>query len=96
MNMTHMDDSIFTEPSKFDPTRFDNQASIPPCSFIGFGAGPRMCPGYEFAKTEALVTIQYPLSGIDTNSIHVLAYVTFGSLLHSIYENIETSVFENN
>jgi hypothetical protein len=55
-----------------------------------------MCPGYEFAKTEALVTIQYPLSGIDTNSIHVLAYVTFGSLLHSIYENIETSVFENN
>ncbi|XP_002317588.2 cytochrome P450 716B1 [Populus trichocarpa] len=96
MNMTHMDDSIFTEPSKFDPTRFDNQASIPPYSFIGFGAGPRMCPGYEFAKTEALVTIQYPLSGIDTNSIHVLAYVTFGSLLHSIYENIETSVFENN
>jgi cytochrome P450 family 26 subfamily A len=57
-----MDDSIFTEPSKFDPTRFDNQASIPPYSFIGFGAGPRMCPGYEFAKTEALVTIHYPVT----------------------------------
>ncbi|KAJ6966728.1 hypothetical protein NC652_004319 [Populus alba x Populus x berolinensis] len=59
MNMTHMDDSIFTEPSKFDPTRFDNQASIPPYSFIAFGGGPRMCPGYEFAKIEALVTIHY-------------------------------------
>ncbi|KAG6794011.1 hypothetical protein POTOM_003244 [Populus tomentosa] len=55
MNMTHMDDSIFTEPSKFDPTRFDNQASIPPYSFIAFGGGPRMCPGYEFAKIEALM-----------------------------------------
>jgi hypothetical protein len=33
---------------------------------------------------------------IDTSIIHVLARVTFGSLLHSIYENIETSVFENN
>jgi cytochrome P450 family 26 subfamily A len=59
MNMTHMDDSIFTEPSKFDPTRFDNQSSIPPYSFIAFGGGPRMCPGYEFAKIEALVTIHY-------------------------------------
>lgn len=59
MNMTHMDDSIFTEPSKFDPTRFDNQASIPPYSFISFGGGPRMCPGYEFAKIEALVSIHY-------------------------------------
>nr|TKS14912.1 cytochrome P450 716B1-like [Populus alba] len=59
MNMTLMDDSIFTEPSKFNPTRFDNQASIPPYSFIAFGGGPRMCPGYEFAKIEALVTIHY-------------------------------------
>ncbi|KAE8125579.1 hypothetical protein FH972_020362 [Carpinus fangiana] len=33
MPMTHMDSNIFPEPSKFDPSRFENQASVPPCSF---------------------------------------------------------------
>ncbi|GAA0162734.1 hypothetical protein LIER_18764 [Lithospermum erythrorhizon] len=32
--MTHMDDDIFEEPSKFNPAQFENQASIPPyCSY---------------------------------------------------------------
>jgi cytochrome P450 len=57
--MTHMDNSIFPEPSKFDPSRFENQSSIPPYSFIAFGGGPRICPGYEFARLETLVTIHY-------------------------------------
>ncbi|KAG9146741.1 hypothetical protein Leryth_005068 [Lithospermum erythrorhizon] len=47
--MTHMDDDIFEEPSKFNPAQFENQASIPPYCYIPFGAGPRICPGYEFA-----------------------------------------------
>ncbi|KAM0876696.1 hypothetical protein ACQ4PT_035997 [Festuca glaucescens] len=48
---THMDPSIFPEPAKFDPSRFENLSSTtPPCSFIGFGTGPRICPGMEFAK----------------------------------------------
>lgn len=58
-SMTHMDESIFPEPSKLDPSRFDNPASVPPYCFIPFGAGPRICPGYDFAKTETLVTIHY-------------------------------------
>lgn len=57
--MTHMDDNIFHEPSKFDPKRFESQASLPPYTFVGFGAGPRVCPGYEFAKIETLITIHY-------------------------------------
>ncbi|KAJ7960752.1 Cytochrome P450 [Quillaja saponaria] len=57
--MTHMDSSIFPEPSKFNPSRFENQASVPPYSFIPFGGGPRMCPGYEFARTEILIAIHY-------------------------------------
>ncbi|KAJ7960750.1 Cytochrome P450 family protein [Quillaja saponaria] len=57
--MTHMDSSIFPEPSKFNPSRFENQASVPPYSFIPFGGGPRMCPGYEFARIETLITIHY-------------------------------------
>ncbi|XP_061370400.1 taxadiene 5-alpha hydroxylase-like [Gastrolobium bilobum] len=57
--MTHMDNSIFSEPSKFDPSRFENQASVPPYCFIPFGGGARMCPGYEFARVEILVAIHY-------------------------------------
>lgn len=59
MSMTHMDETIFPEPSKFDPSRFENPASIPPYCFIPFGGGPRICPGYDFAKIETLVTIHY-------------------------------------
>ncbi|KAI6687479.1 hypothetical protein NL676_024307 [Syzygium grande] len=58
-NMTHMDESIFPEPSKFDPARFENQKSVPPYSFIPFGGGPRICPGNEFARIETLVAIHY-------------------------------------
>ncbi|KAL5730814.1 hypothetical protein ACHQM5_003605 [Ranunculus cassubicifolius] len=58
-NMTHMDESIFPEPSKFDPKRFENTASIPPYCFVAFGGGSRICPGYEFAKIETLVAIHY-------------------------------------
>ncbi|KAM0904020.1 hypothetical protein ACQ4PT_018289 [Festuca glaucescens] len=57
---THMDPSIFPEPAKFDPSRFENLSSTtPPCSFIGFGTGPRICPGMEFAKVQILVTMHY-------------------------------------
>ncbi|KAG6756602.1 hypothetical protein POTOM_040037 [Populus tomentosa] len=59
INMTHMDSSIFPESSKFDPARFKNQASIPPYCFIPFGGGPRICPGYEFARIETLITIHH-------------------------------------
>ncbi|KAE8125582.1 hypothetical protein FH972_020365 [Carpinus fangiana] len=59
MPMTHMDSNIFPEPSKFDPSRFENKASVPPYSFVPFGGGPRICPGYEFTRIETLVTIHY-------------------------------------
>ncbi|KAI3986662.1 hypothetical protein MKX01_014200 [Papaver californicum] len=59
-SLTHMDESIFQEPWKFDPTRFENQSStVPPYCFVAFGGGPRMCPGYEFARLETLITIHH-------------------------------------
>ncbi|KAK1385120.1 taxadiene 5-alpha hydroxylase [Heracleum sosnowskyi] len=58
-NMTHMDSNIFEEPTKFEPSRFENQSSIPPYCFIPFGGGARVCPGYEFARIEILVAIHY-------------------------------------
>ncbi|KAI3680548.1 hypothetical protein L6452_35321 [Arctium lappa] len=54
-SMTHMDNSIFQNPTMFNPTRFEKNApSPPPFCFVAFGAGPRMCPGIEFAKMETL------------------------------------------
>ncbi|KAL6840611.1 hypothetical protein ACP4OV_029475 [Aristida adscensionis] len=58
---THMDPAIFHEPAKFDPSRFESQTSVaaPPCSFVAFGGGPRICVGMEFARIETLVTMHY-------------------------------------
>ncbi|KAI3716900.1 hypothetical protein L1987_68120 [Smallanthus sonchifolius] len=56
-SMTHMDDSIFQNPTMFDPTRFEKHASPPPFSYVAFGSGPRMCPGIEFAKMETLAMV---------------------------------------
>nr|XP_043617651.1 taxadiene 5-alpha hydroxylase-like [Erigeron canadensis] len=57
--VTHMDDSIFQNPTVFDPARFDKtiHPPPPPFSLVGFGGGARMCPGMEFAKMETLVLI---------------------------------------
>jgi cytochrome P450 len=56
-----MDASIYHEPAKFDPSRFENQSvsAAPPCSFVAFGGGPRICPGIEFSRMETLVTMHY-------------------------------------
>ncbi|CAI9270189.1 unnamed protein product [Lactuca saligna] len=58
-SMTHMDANIFPKPSHFDPSRFEEQTSTPPYSFVPFGGGPRLCPGGEFAKMETLTMIHY-------------------------------------
>ncbi|KAI5570085.1 hypothetical protein BDE02_11G002000 [Populus trichocarpa] len=57
--ITHMDECLFPNPSGFDPGHFDKQAPVPPYSFVAFGGGARICPGYEFARLETLITIHY-------------------------------------
>ncbi|KAH7568040.1 hypothetical protein JRO89_XS07G0221700 [Xanthoceras sorbifolium] len=53
----HHDPEIFPNPHKFDPSRFD--AHIKPFSFLGFGSGPRMCPGMNLAKLEISIFIHH-------------------------------------
>ncbi|CAK9133701.1 unnamed protein product [Ilex paraguariensis] len=57
---THMDNNIFEQPEKFDPSRFENPTkSVPPYTYIPFGAGPRICPGVEYARIEVLLIIHH-------------------------------------
>ncbi|XP_020198674.2 abscisic acid 8'-hydroxylase 3-like [Aegilops tauschii subsp. strangulata] len=49
----HHDVAVFADPERFDPDRFDG--SLKPYSFLGFGSGPRMCPGMSLAKLEICV-----------------------------------------
>nr|GMD51040.1 beta-amyrin 28-oxidase-like [Ipomoea batatas] len=51
---THKNPKYFTEPEKFDPSRFEGNGPAP-YTFVPFGGGPRMCPGKEFARLEVLV-----------------------------------------
>ncbi|XP_015170050.1 abscisic acid 8'-hydroxylase 1-like [Solanum tuberosum] len=53
----HRDPKIFPNPEKFDPSRFDDP--LKPFSFLGFGSGPRMCPGINLAKLEISVFLHH-------------------------------------
>ncbi|XP_060663347.1 probable cytochrome P450 308a1 isoform X1 [Drosophila nasuta] len=51
----HLDPAIYPQPLQFQPKRFLQQPQQFGCRFLGFGAGPRMCPGMRFglAQTKA-------------------------------------------
>ncbi|TYJ45698.1 hypothetical protein E1A91_A02G073900v1 [Gossypium mustelinum] len=51
----HHDPETFPDPEKFDPSRFD--APLKTFSYLGFGSGPRMCPGMNLAKLEICIFI---------------------------------------
>ncbi|GLJ26673.1 hypothetical protein SUGI_0519110 [Cryptomeria japonica] len=54
---SHRNPKIFKEPNKFDESHFDNQ--IPSYTFTPFGGGPRICPGYDFAKIETMIFLHH-------------------------------------
>ncbi|KAL8459241.1 hypothetical protein ACS0TY_036643 [Phlomoides rotata] len=61
--MTHMDESTFPDPNKFNPSRYEKLGAIPAHTFVAFGGGPRMCPGNEFARIETLTMMHYLVTG---------------------------------
>ncbi|XP_039015742.1 abscisic acid 8'-hydroxylase 3-like [Hibiscus syriacus] len=53
----HHDPETFPDPEKFDPSRFN--ATLKTFSYLGFGSGPRMCPGMNLAKLEICIFIHH-------------------------------------
>ena len=51
----HRHEKIWSEPDRFDPSRFEPEAAkvIDRFSYLPFGAGPRTCIGQNFAQMEA-------------------------------------------
>ena len=55
-----MDNNIFEDPNKIDPSRFDaSSKTFPRFTYVPIGAGPRICPGAEFARIESLLLIHH-------------------------------------
>ncbi|XP_037936329.1 probable cytochrome P450 308a1 [Teleopsis dalmanni] len=58
----HYDENLYPEPLKFQPDRFidANEKQRLGCMYLGFGEGPRMCPGTRLALAQSkagLVTL---------------------------------------
>lgn len=53
----HNDERYYPNPEVFDPERFsdENRRKIPPCAFMPFGEGPRLCIGNRFALMQLKV-----------------------------------------
>ncbi|KAH9296897.1 hypothetical protein KI387_028579 [Taxus chinensis] len=56
---THGKEEYFNEAEKFMPSRFEEGKYVAPYTFLPFGAGLRVCPGWEFAKTEILLFVHH-------------------------------------
>ncbi|KAE8657089.1 protein WEAK CHLOROPLAST MOVEMENT UNDER BLUE LIGHT 1-like [Hibiscus syriacus] len=56
----HHNPDIFSDPRKFDPSRFE--VSPKPNTFMPFGSGVHACPGNELAKLEMLIVTHHLVS----------------------------------
>ena len=57
----HCDDTVWENPKRFIPERFDSLSQRPLFSFVPFSAGPRNCIGQRFAMMEMKVALYYIL-----------------------------------
>jgi retinoid hydroxylase len=68
----HMLGSIWAEPTKFDPDRFApprEEHRKQPYSLVGFGGGPRICIGINFAQVEIKALASHILRRYDLDVV---------------------------
>ena len=88
---THLLPSVFADPDRFDPDRFGRpreEHKETSYALVGFGGGPRICIGINFAKVEIKATVshvlrQYDLALVPNQNI-VQLYRANGMPLHGI------------
>lgn len=56
----HHNPELFTDPQRFDPSRFE--VAPKPNTFVPFGSGVHACPGNELAKLEMLIVTHHLVS----------------------------------
>ncbi|KAJ6314002.1 hypothetical protein OIU78_017620 [Salix suchowensis] len=57
VSTTNKNPKYFPDPEKLDPSRYEDGKAFPPFTFVPFGAGPRMCPGKEYARLAILTFV---------------------------------------
>ena len=60
----HRHEKLWSEPNRFDPSRFQPEAAkaLDQFCYLPFGAGPRTCIGQNFAQAEAVAVTASLLS----------------------------------
>lgn len=53
----HRDERFFSDPLRFNPDRFLDEAAIPKFAYVPFGGGKRICIGNQFALMEAQIVL---------------------------------------
>lgn len=81
----NMSESLWSNPQKFDPTRFINAktgAKFKPAHFLPFGGGRRSCVGYKLVQFVSFVVVSNLVKNFDICSIPGEKYqeMTIGNL----------------
>ncbi|XP_044488829.1 abscisic acid 8'-hydroxylase 4-like [Mangifera indica] len=72
----HHNPEFFSEPKKFDPSRFE--VAPKPYSFMPFGNGLHACPGRELAKLEMLILIHHLLTNFRWDLVGSQSGIQYG------------------
>lgn len=66
----HHDPALFDRPSEFNPWRHEQEVMNPAkkLPLLGFGGGPRYCPGAELARAEICIFLHHLVTKFDLKS----------------------------
>ncbi|KAL5558000.1 hypothetical protein UlMin_034211 [Ulmus minor] len=93
----HLDPTVFNDPNKFNPSRFDDESR--PYSFLAFGMGGRTCLGINMAKAMMLVFLHrlittYRWKVMDTDS-SIEKWAMFSKLKSGCPVTVTRITYEN-